>query len=82
MEIPGINPFNGQPALTNPPNAETQLTGRQSSTEQAGQTTETATVQAQSSPQPDTTQVVSQTNETDAGGFNPDNPGGTIDLTA
>lgn len=82
MEIPGINPFNGQPSLTNPPNNEAQLTGQQSTTEQAGQTTETATVQDQSSPQPDTTQVVSQTNETDESGFNPDNPGGTIDLTA
>lgn len=82
MEIPGINPFNGQPSLTNPPNAEAQMTGQQSQAEQVGQTTETTTVQEQSSSQPDTTQVVSQTNETDQGGFNPDNPGGTIDLTA
>lgn len=82
MEIPGINPFSGQPSLTNPPNNEMQLTGQQSTTEQAGQTTETTTVEEQSSSQPDTTQVVSQTNEAEDTGFNPDNPGGTIDLTA
>ncbi|OUR65703.1 hypothetical protein A9Q79_01540 [Methylophaga sp. 42_25_T18] len=82
MEIPGITPFAGQPTLTNPLSQQNLLEGRESAALQGGETQNTVTASEQDSTEVTTTEVVNQANETDQAGFNPDNPGGTIDITA
>lgn len=82
MEIPGIAPFSGQPTLTNPLSQEEQSVGRESTALQGSETQNTVTAREQDSTTVTNTDVVNQTNETEQAGFNPDNPGGTIDITA
>ncbi len=82
MEIPGISPLAGQPTLTNPLSQEDQLVGRESAALQDSETQNTVTASEQESTTVTTTEVVNQANEADQAGFNPDNPGGTIDITA
>ncbi|OUR73056.1 hypothetical protein A9Q78_05470 [Methylophaga sp. 41_12_T18] len=82
MEIPGIAPFSGQPTLTNPLSQNELLTGRESAALQGSETQNTVTVSEQDETTVNSTEVVTQANETDGAIFNPDNPGGTIDLTA
>lgn len=82
MEIPGIAPFAGQPTLTNPLNSENQLVGQQTPAEQTAETTETTLVQEQPASSLTNVQVVNETQEITTEGFDPQNPGGTIDLTA
>lgn len=82
MEIPGIAPFSGQPTLTNPLSQEDQLEGRESAALEDSETQNTVTASEQDSTAVSTVDVVNQANETDETGFNPDNPGGTIDITA
>lgn len=82
MEIPGIAPFAGQPTLTNPLNNEARQTGQQTVSQQASETAETTIAQEQSATAIDNVQVVNEAAETAEDGFNPQNPGGTIDLTA
>ncbi|AFI83153.1 hypothetical protein [Methylophaga nitratireducenticrescens] len=81
MEIPGIAPFSGQPTLTNPLSTENQLIGRQSPTQQNSETASTTVVQEQESTSLQTTAVVNEVAQNEAGGFDPENPGGTIDIT-
>lgn len=73
MDIPGIASFSGQPTFTSPSNMETQLVGRQTNTLQTSLANET-TLMAEQSP-------VNQASAAENAGFNPDNPGSTIDLT-
>jgi len=80
MEIPGISPLAGQPTLTNPLSQDEQRVGRESAALQDSETQNTVTATEQDSATP--IGVVNQANETDQAGFNPDNPGGTIDITA
>ena len=82
MEIPGIAPFAGQPTLTNPLDNENRQIGQQTNAEQASETSETTLAQEQSAAALANVQVVNETPETTLEGFNPQNPGGTIDLTA
>lgn len=82
MEIPGIAPFAGQPTLTNPLNNESRQTGQQTRVEQTSETTETTLAREQPAEALANVQVVNETPETTTEGFNPQNPGGTIDLTA
>lgn len=82
MEIPGIAPFAGQPTLTNPLNNENRQVGQQTSVEQKAETRNTTLTQEQPVAAPANVQVVNETPETTTEGFNPQNPGGTIDFTA
>ena len=82
MEIPGIAPFAGQPTLTNPLNNEDQQVGQQTSSEQVTETANTTVAQEQSATTLSNVQVVEAAPETAESVFDPQNPGGTIDLTA
>ncbi|MDT8310493.1 MAG: hypothetical protein RQ732_03510 [Methylophaga sp.] len=82
MEIPGIAPFSGQPTLTNPLNNENRQIGQLTSVEQTSETHDTTLTQEQPAAALANVQVVNETPETTTEGFNPQNPGGTIDLTA
>lgn len=82
MEIPGIAPFAGQPTLTNPLNNEDQQVGQQTSSEQVTETANTTVAQEQSAITLSNVQVVEAAPEAAESVFDPQNPGGTIDLTA
>lgn len=82
MEIPGIAPFSGQPTITNPPTQETELATRVTPAQSDSETQNTVSASEQSPSSLSNTAVVNQVDETEQAGFNPDNPGGTIDLTA
>ncbi len=84
MEIPGISPLSGQPTLTNPLSQASLLEGRAPATQaqSSSEAQNTVTASEQSSTTINNTAVVEQANETQDAGFNPDNPGGTIDITA
>ena len=82
MEIPGIAPFAGQPTVTNPLSQQNLLEGRESAALEDSETQNTVTASEQDSTTVTTVEVVDQSTETDQAGFNPDNPGGTIDITA
>ena len=82
MEIPGIAPFSGQPTLTNPPTQDRLLEGQETETQTTSEAQNTVTASEQESTQISNTETVNQTNETDATGFDENNPGGTIDITA
>lgn len=82
MEIPGIAPFAGQPTLTNPLNNEDRQTGQQTSSDQATETASTTVAQEQSATALTNGQVVEAAPEATDSAFDPQNPGGTIDLTA
>jgi hypothetical protein len=81
MAIPGIAPLSGQPTVTNPLSQENQLVGRESAAVQESETQNTVTAREQESTTVTPVDTVNQSNEADQAGFNPDNPGGTIDLT-
>ncbi|HHA19583.1 MAG TPA: hypothetical protein ENK70_07755 [Methylophaga sp.] len=82
MEIPGIAPFSGQPTLTNPPTQERLLDGQETQAQTTSEAQNTVSANEQESTQISNTEAVNQTNETDATGFDSNNPGGTIDITA
>jgi hypothetical protein len=82
MEIPGIAPFSGQPTLTNPPTQERLLEGQETQAQTTSEAQNTVSANEQESTQISNTEAVNQTNETDATGFDSNNPGGTIDITA
>ncbi|MDX1574018.1 MAG: hypothetical protein R3341_08325 [Methylophaga sp.] len=82
MEIPGIAPFAGQPTLTNPLNNENRQVGQQTVNQQTSETADTTLVQEQSASALTNVQVVNEAAELTTEGFDPQNPGGTIDLTA
>ncbi len=82
MEIPGIAPFAGQPTLTNPLNNEDRQVGQQTSSEQVTETANTTVAQEQSATTLSDVQVVEAAPEAADSAFDPQNPGGTIDLTA
>lgn len=82
MEIPGIAPFAGQPTLTNPLNNQDRQTGQQTGSQQVAETSNTTLAQEQPASALRNEQVVNETPETAEDGFSPQNPGGTIDLTA
>ncbi len=82
MEIPGIAPFAGQPTLTNPLNNADRQTGQQTSNDQATETASTTVAQEQSATALTNGQVVEAAPEATDSAFDPQNPGGTIDLTA
>ena len=81
MDIPGIAAFNNQPTVTNPLNEETSLQGQRPQAQQESEAQSTVTINEQSSQSLSTTQVVEQVNESEQTGFNPNNPGGSIDIT-
>lgn len=82
MEIPGIAPFSGQPTLTNPLSQQVELTGRQTQAKSSSETQNTVTANEQASTALSNVGVVNESGEAQQSGFNPNNPGGTIDLTA
>lgn len=82
MEIPGIAPLSGQPTLTNPLSRESLLEGRERADQVASETQNTVTANEQSSTTISSAEVVTQAEETTATGFDTNNPGGSIDLTA
>lgn len=82
MEILGIAPFAGQPTLTNPLSNEDRQTGQQTSSEQVTETASTTVMQEQSATALTNGQVVEAAQEASESAFDPQNPGGTIDLTA
>lgn len=82
MEIPGISPLSGQPTITNPLSQESLLEGRTTQSQSNSETQNTVTASEQSSTTISNTAVVEQVNEAQEAGFNPDNPGGSIDITA
>ncbi|MCC5796081.1 MAG: hypothetical protein JJU48_01985 [Methylophaga sp.] len=82
MEIPGIAPFSNQPTLTNPLPVAEQQRGQQTPELQESETQNTVSVSEQAPTSMTDDMVVNQANETEEAGFNPDNPGGTIDITA
>jgi len=82
MEIPGIAPLSGQPTLTNPLSRESNLEGRETQAQQTSETQSTVTVREQSTTTVSSAEVVSQAEETAATGFDTNNPGGSIDITA
>lgn len=81
MEVPGIAAFKNQPTVTNPLNEESQIEGQQTQALGNSETQNTITASEQASTSLSNTEVVNQTNEAEEGGFNPDNPGGSIDIT-
>jgi len=81
MDIPGIASFSGQPTLTSPPTAETQLVGRQTAAQQTSLANETTLIDEQSPAAQVTSSVVNQAAAADNSGFDPDSPARTIDLT-
>lgn len=82
MEIPGISPLSGQPTITNPLNQESLLQGRVVPTQSNSETQNTVTASERAATTIDNTDVVNEAKEAQESGFNPDNPGGTIDITA
>ena len=82
MEIPGIAPLSGQPTLTNPLGQASLLEGRETTSQSSSETQNTTTAQEQESTTVSTAEVVNETNETDATGFDADNIGQNIDFTA
>tara|TARA_R110001606_G_scaffold346892_5_gene496149 strand:- start:108878 stop:109126 length:249 start_codon:yes stop_codon:yes gene_type:complete len=82
MEIPGISPLSGQPTLTNPLSQESLLQGRVTPAQSGSETQNTVTASDRSPTTISSAGVVEQSNEVQETGFNPDNPGGTIDITA
>lgn len=82
MEIPGIAPLSSQPTLTNPLSRESLLEGRERADQAASETQNTVTANEQSSTTVNSAEVVTQAEETTATGFDTNNPGGSIDLTA
>jgi len=82
MEIPGISPLSGQPTLTNPLSRESNLEGRETQAQQTSETQSTVTAREQSSATVSSAEVVSQAEETAATGFDTNNPGASIDITA
>jgi len=82
MEIPGIAPLSGQPTLTNPLSRESNLEGRETQAQTASETQNTVTAREQSSTTVSSAEVVNQAEETAATGFDTNNPGSSIDITA
>ena len=82
MEIPGIAPLSGQPTLTNPLSRESNLEGRETQAQASSETQNTVTASEQASTTVSSAEVVSQAEETAATGFDTNNPGGSIDITA
>lgn len=82
MEIPGISPLSGQPTLTNPLSQESLLQGRSTQTQSSSETQNTVTASEKSETDLSNIGVVEQANEAQETGFNANNPGGTIDITA
>jgi len=82
MEIPGIAPLSGQPTLTNPLSRESNLEGRETQAQASSETQNTVTASEQASTTVSSAEVVSQAEETAATGFDANNPGGSIDITA
>ncbi|MDT8370941.1 MAG: hypothetical protein RQ783_02985 [Gammaproteobacteria bacterium] len=82
MEIPGIAPFSGQPTLTNPLSREEELTGRQTHAQSSNETQNTVSASEQESTALSNVNVVNDSTEAQQSGFNLNNPGGTIDITA
>ena len=82
MEIPGIAPLSGQPTLTNPSNQEKLLEGRQTTAQAASETQNTVTASEQASTTVNSADVVSEVEESRSTGFDTNNPGGSIDITA
>ena len=82
MEIPGIAPFAGQPTLTNPLNNTDRQTGQQTNSEQTTETASTTVAQEQPATALTNGQVVEAAPAAAESAFDPQNPGGTIDLTA
>lgn len=82
MEIPGISPLSNQPTLTNPLSQESLLQGRETPRQSISETQSTVTASDRSVTTISSSDVVEQSNEAQEKGFNPDNPGGTIDITA
>lgn len=81
MEIPGSASYSNQPTVTSPLNQERQVEGRQTQAQSGSETQNTVTASEQTSTSLSNNDVVNQTNEAEQGGFNPDNPGGSIDIT-
>ena len=81
MEIPGIASYRNQPTLTNPLGEESQVTGQQTQALSSSETQNTVTASEKTSTSLSNIEVVNQSNETSETGFNPDNPGGSIDIT-
>jgi hypothetical protein len=75
-------PFSNQPTVTNPLTQNQRVEGNESDAFRTSETQNTVTAADQDPAAVTTPGVVNQTNETDESGFNPDNPGGTIDITA
>lgn len=82
MEIPGIAPLSGQPTLTNPLSQERLLQGRETPAQEASETQNTVTASEQSSTTVNSANVVTDVEEPGATGFDTNNPGGSIDITA
>jgi hypothetical protein len=82
MEIPGISPLSGQPTLTNPLNQENLLQGRATPAQSDSETQNTVTASERAPTTISDADVVAEAKETQESGFNPDNPGGSIDITA
>jgi hypothetical protein len=82
MEIPGISPLSGQPTLTNPLSQESLLEGRVTPAQSNSETQNTVTASEQPSTTISNAGVVEEAQEAQESGFNPDNPGGSIDITA
>lgn len=82
MEIPGLASFNNQPTLTRPLSSNDLLEGRQVPARQDSETVSAQAVDEQGPASLDTSVVVNEVDQAENGGFNPANPGGTIDFTA
>ena len=82
MELPGIVPFSGQPTVTNPLSRERTLEGRETQALEESETQNTVTAKEQSSTTVSNADVVTQVEELAATGFDSDNIGGSIDITA
>ncbi len=81
MDIPGIASFTNQPTITSPLDKESSLRGQTTPALDQSETKSTVNVTEKSTQSVDTSEVVNQSNETQATGFNLNNPGGSIDLT-
>ncbi len=82
MEIPGISPLSGQPTLTNPLNQESLLLGRVTPDQSNSETQNTVTASEKASTTISNAEVVEEAQKVEESRFNPDNPGGSIDITA
>lgn len=81
MEIPGSASYSSQPTVTNPLNQQSTVEGRQTQAQSDSETQNTVTASEQASTSLNNNAVVNQSNESEQGGFNPNNPGGSIDIT-